>query len=93
MYVSTEKNKDGGYTLEEIDKKGNKHPVGDNVITYIRCNEKLLFYIGDNERWMGKSLFSYKNGGNHHITTGVDWAWSSQVMKPMIRLGIDNTDN
>lgn len=93
MYVYTEKNKDGGYTLEEIDKKGNKHPVGDNVITYIRCNEKLLFYIGDNERWMGKSLFSYKNGGNHHITTGVDWAWSSQVMKPMIRLGIDNTDN
>ena len=93
MYVYTERNKDGGYTLEEIDKKGNKHPVGDNVITYIRCNEKLLLYIDDNERWMGKSLYSYKNGGNHHITTGVDWAWSPQVMKPMIRLGIDNTDN
>lgn len=93
MYVYTERNKDGGYTLEEIDKKGNKHPVGENVITYIRCNEKLLFYIDDNEKWMGKSLYYYKNGENHHITTGIDWAWSPQVMKPTIRLGIDNTDN
>ena len=93
IYVYTERNEDGGYTLEEIDKKGNKHPVGDNVITYIRCNEKLLFYIDDNEQWMGKSLYSYKNGENHHITTGIDWAWSPQVMEPTIRLGIDNTDN
>lgn len=93
MYVYTERNEDGGYTLEEIDKKGNKHPVGDNVITYIRCNEKLLFYIDDNEKWMGKSLYYYKNGENHYITTGIDWAWSPQVMEPTIRLGIDNTDN
>lgn len=93
IYVYTKRNENGGFTLEEIDKKGKKHPVGDSVISYIRCNENMLFYIDDNEKWMGKSLYYYKNGGNHYVTTGIDWAWSPEIMKPTIRLGIDNTDN
>ncbi len=64
-----------GYELTLTDEDGKQSKIGDEISSYIRCNDSSILYLADSDLWV------YMNGKNIKIASNIDLIWGLKSMK------------
>ena len=57
------------------DEDGKQSKIGDEISSYIRCNDSSILYLADSDLWV------YMNGKNIKIASNIDLIWGLKSMK------------